>query len=70
MPFIHVHARAGRDLEGKKQMAEAIVKAASETSGIPLQAFTVVYEDIVPGNEPDSDAHLDNLIIKGGELVK
>ena len=46
MPFIHVRAYSGRDMEGKMKMAEAIVKAASEASGSPETAFTVVYEDI------------------------
>jgi len=46
MPFIHVRAYSGRDIETKKKMAEAIVKAASEASGAPETAFTVAYEDI------------------------
>ena len=46
MPFIHVRAYAGRDLETKKKAAEAMVKAASEAMGAPETAFTVVYEDI------------------------
>lgn len=46
MPFIHLRAYSGRDLETKKKAADAIVKAASEAMGIPETAFTVVYEDI------------------------
>ena len=46
MPFIHVRAYSGRDMEIKKKAAEAIVKAASEAMGAPETAFTVVYEDI------------------------
>lgn len=69
MPFIHVRARAGRDLEGKKKMGEAIVKAASESSGIPLAAFTLVYEDIVPGNEPDVEEYRENVLIEKGKLL-
>ena len=45
MPFIHVRAYKGRDLEAKKKAAQAIVKAASEAMGAPETAFTVVYED-------------------------
>ena len=46
MPFIHVRAYSGRDMETKKKAAQAMVKAASEAMGAPETAFTVVYEDI------------------------
>ena len=46
MPLIHVRAYSGRDLETKKKAAEAMVKAASEATGAPETAFTVIYEDI------------------------
>ena len=46
MPFIHVRAYSGRDMETKKKAAMAMVKAASEAMGAPETAFTVVYEDI------------------------
>ena len=46
MPFIHVRAYSGRDMETKKRAAQAIVSAASEAMGTPETAFTVVYEDI------------------------
>lgn len=46
MPFIHVRAYSGRDMETKKKAALAIVKAASESMGAPESSFTVVYEDI------------------------
>ena len=46
MPFIHVYAYSGRDMETKKKAAQAIMKAASEAMGTPESAFTVMYEDI------------------------
>ena len=46
MPFIHVYAFSGRDMETKNKAAKAIVKAAGEAMGAPETAFTVVYEDI------------------------
>jgi len=46
MPFIHVRAYSGRDMETKKKAAQAIVKAASEAMGAPESAFTVAYEEI------------------------
>ena len=46
MPFIHIWAYSGRDIETKKKTAQAIVKTASETMGAPESAFTVVYEDV------------------------
>jgi len=46
MPFIHVRAYSGRDIETKKKLAQALVKAASEAMGAPETAFTVVYEDV------------------------
>ena len=46
MPFIHVYAYSGRDMETKKKAAQAIMKAASEAMGAPENVFTVVYEDI------------------------
>lgn len=46
MPFIHIRAYTGRDMEAKKKAAQAIVKTASEVMGAPEAAFTVVYEDI------------------------
>ena len=75
MPFIHLYARSGRDIETKKKTAEALVKAASEVMGAPETAFTVVYEDI------DSDAWekdikqtvieplRDKILIEGGKPV-
>ena len=50
MPFIHVRAYSGRDMETKKKAAKAIVKAASEAMGTPETAFTVVYEDVEKDN--------------------
>jgi len=50
MPFIHIRAYSGRDMEIKKKAASAMVKAASEAMGAPETAFTVVYEDIAPDN--------------------
>jgi len=46
MPFIHIRAYSGRDLESKRKAAQSIVKAASESMGAPESAFTVVYEDV------------------------
>ena len=46
MPFIHVYAYSGRDMETKNKAAQAIMKAASEAMGAPETAFTIVYEDI------------------------
>ena len=46
MPFIHVYAYSGRDMETKRKAAQAIMKAASEAMGAPETAFTVAYEDI------------------------
>ena len=46
MPFIHLYAHSGRDLETKRKAAEAIVKVASETLGAPESTFTVVFEDV------------------------
>jgi len=45
MPFIHVRAYSGKDMETKKKTAMAIVKAASEAMGAPEAAFTVAYEE-------------------------
>jgi len=46
MPFIHVRAYSGKDMETRKKTAQAIVKAASEAMGAPEAAFTVAYEEI------------------------
>ena len=48
MPFIHVYAQSGKDLETKKKAARAIVNVISETIGAPEQVITVAYEDIPP----------------------
>ena len=48
MPFIHVYAQSGKDLETKKKAARAIVNVISETIGAPEQVITVAYEDIAP----------------------
>ena len=50
MPFIHMKAYSGRNMEVKRKTAEAMVKAASEAIGAPEAAFTVVYEDVEPEN--------------------
>ena len=46
MPFIHIRAYSGRDMEMKKNAAQAIVKAASEAMATPETSFTVVFEDV------------------------
>ena len=46
MPFIHVYAKSGRDMETKRRAAQAIIKAASETLGAPETAFTLAFEEI------------------------
>ena len=75
MPFIHVYARSGRDLETKQKAAQAIVKAASEAMGAPETAFTVVYEEIEAeawGKDVTQtiiEPLRDKLLIEGGKLV-
>jgi len=75
MPFIHIRAYSGRDMEAKKSAAEAIVKAASEAMGAPETAFTVAYEDIERENwEKDVAASVieplrDKLLIDHGKPV-
>jgi len=46
MPFIHVYAYSGRDMETKIRAVQAIVKAAGETMGAPETSFTVAYEEV------------------------
>jgi len=48
MPFIHVYAQSGKDIETKKKAARAIVNVITETIGAPEQVITVAYEDIPP----------------------
>jgi len=75
MPFIHIRAYRGRDLETKKQAAQAIVKAASEAMGAPEAAFTVVYEDIDRENwekdvaQPIIEPLRDKMLIDHGKPV-
>ena len=75
MPFIHVLAYKGRDLETKQKTAQAMVKAASESMGAPETAFTVVYEDIEKEAweetvvKPIIEPLRDKMIIDHGELV-
>ena len=75
MPFIHVRAYSGRDLEAKKKMAQAMVKAASESMGAPESAFTVVYEDIEREaweetvGKPVMEPLRDKMIIDHGKLL-
>ena len=75
MPFIHVRAYSGRDMETKKKAAEAMVKAASEAMGAPLAAFTLVYEDIEREaweetvGKPIMEPLSDKMLIKSGEIV-
>ena len=75
MPFIHIRAYSGRDLETKKKAAQAIVKAASEAIGAPESAFTVVYEDVAPEvwqekvATPIMEPLRDKILIDHGELL-
>ena len=75
MPFIHVRAYSGRDMEVKKKAAQAMVKAASEAMGAPEAAFTVVYEDIERESWENDVAKTimeplrDKILIDHGELV-
>ena len=75
MPFIHVRAYSGRDMEVKKKAALAMVKAASEAMGAPEAAFTVVYEDIERESWEGDVAKAvleplrDKILVERGELV-
>ena len=75
MPYIHVRAYSGRDLETKKKAAAAMVKAASEAMGAPESAFTVTYEDVEKENwEADVVQKIiepmrDKMLIDHGEEV-
>ena len=75
MPFIHVRAHKGRDMETKKKAAEAMVKAASETMGAPLTAFTLVYEEFEPDTweatvaKPIMEPLRDKMLIERGKTV-
>jgi len=75
MPFIHVRAYKGRDMETKKKAAEAIVKSAAEAMGAPETAFTLVYEDIEPDEWENSVAKpiikplADKMLIDHGKPV-
>ena len=75
MPFIHVYAKSGRDMEAKKKAAQAIVKAASEAMGAPENVFTVAYQD-VDGEAWEKDVAQaiieplkDKVLYKKGELL-
>ena len=75
MPFIHVYAMSGRDMETKKKAAQAIVKAASEAMSAPETSFTLVYEEVEREDwKKDITQALveplrDKLLIERGELV-
>ena len=75
MPFIHVRAYSGRDMEARKKASLAIVKAASEAMGAPEAAFTVVYEEIEREAwekdvaKPIIEPLRDKMIIDHGKLV-
>ena len=75
MPFIHIRAYPGRDLETRKKAAEAIVKTASEAMGAPETAFTVVYEEIEREAwekqvaKPIIEPLRDKMLIDHGKLV-
>ena len=75
MPFIHVRAYSGRDMETKKKAAQAMVKAASEAMGAPETAFTVVYEDIEKDawdetvGKPIVEPLRDKMLIDHGKLL-
>ena len=75
MPFIHLYSRSGRDLETKKKIAQALVKAASEAMGAPENVFSLVYQDVeVDDWEKEVNngiivENMDKVLIKKGELV-
>ena len=75
MPFIHIRAYSGRDLDTKKKAAQAIVKTASEVLGAPESTFTVVYEDIEREAwdrdvaQPIMEPLRDKMLIDHGKLI-
>ena len=75
MPFIHIRAYAGRDIEVKKKAAQAIVKAASEAMGAPETSFTVVYEEFEKEKweqevgKPIMEPLKDKMLIDHGKLL-
>ena len=75
MPLILVKAYSGRDIESKKKMAQAMVKAASEASGIDENRFTVIDEDIEKEaweqqvTKPVVEPLRDKIIIERGKLL-
>ncbi|MFA6507897.1 MAG: tautomerase family protein [Treponemataceae bacterium] len=46
MPFISIKAWPGRTEETKREVAEKIALAASEIMKVPLEKFTVGFEDV------------------------
>ena len=75
MPFIHVYAKSGRDLEAQKKASLAILKAASEAMGAPENVFTVAFEEIESDAWEKDVAQAiveplgDKVLIKKGEIV-
>ena len=75
MPFIHIRAYSGRDLDTRKKAAQAIVKTASEVLGAPESTFTVVYEDIEREAwdrdvaQPIMEPLRDKMLIDHGKLI-
>ena len=75
MPLIHVYMYSGRDLQTKQNMAMAIAKSAHEVLGAPMQAFTVVIEDVERESFEEREKAIleplrDMVIVKRGELVQ
>ena len=75
MPFIHLYSRSGRDLETKKKIAQAIVKAASEAMGAPENVFDFAYQDVEVDDwakEVDQgvlEPNRDIVLIEKGKLI-
>ena len=75
MPFIHVYARTGQEMETKKKAAQAIVNVIHETIGAPEFVITVAYEDIQPENwdkdvvQTIIEPLRDKVIVDHGNLV-
>jgi len=75
MPFIHVRAYSGRDMETKKKAAQAIAKAVSEAMNVPESKIMVAYEDLDReawengGQQAVIEPLRDKILFEKGELL-
>ena len=68
MPYIAIKSWPGRDKEQQMKIGKAVIKAFAETAEIPVEAFSLSYED-VPQDKWDQEVTQGDHVRLGDQVI-